>query len=59
MGMANFTKNVLVGCGGLIMINKSHMLGAVYGMERMMGRVDTPVRRVFDYAEEHFLKEIP
>lgn len=59
VGMANFTKNVLVGCGGFDMINKSHMLGAVYGMERMMGRVDTPVRRVFDYAEEHFLKEIP
>jgi nickel-dependent lactate racemase len=59
VGMANYTKNVLVGCGGFDIINKSHMLGAVYGMERMMGRADTPVRRVFDYAEEHFLKDMP
>jgi nickel-dependent lactate racemase len=59
VGMANYTKNVVVGCGGFDIINKSHMLGAVYGMERMMGRADTPVRRVFDYAEEHFLKDIP
>ncbi|HHY83623.1 MAG TPA: DUF2088 domain-containing protein [Clostridiales bacterium] len=59
VGMANYTKNILVGCGGFDMINKSHMLGAVYGMEKMMGRADTPVRRVFDYAEEHYLKDIP
>ncbi len=59
VGMANFTKNILVGCGGVEMINKSHMLGAVYGMERMMGRDNTPVRKVFDYAEEHYLKDIP
>lgn len=57
-GMANYTKNVLVGCGGFDMINKSHMLGAVYGMERMMGQADTPVREVFDYAEKHFLKDM-
>lgn len=59
VGMANYTKNVVVGCGGVDMINKSHMLGAVYGMERMMGRDNTPVRKVFDYAEKHFLKDIP
>jgi len=41
------------------MINSSHMLGAFYGMERMMGRDFTPVRKVFDYAEEHFLKALP
>jgi hypothetical protein len=29
------------------------------GMERMMGRMDTPVRRVFDYAETHFLARLP
>ncbi|MBN2352234.1 MAG: DUF2088 domain-containing protein [Spirochaetales bacterium] len=58
-GMANYTKNVLVGAGGAEAINKSHFLGAVYGMENMMGRADTPVRRVFDYAQERFLKSIP
>lgn len=58
-GMANYTKNLLVGCGGKDMIDKSHMLGAVYGMERMMGRDHTPVRDVFDYVEENFLAAIP
>jgi nickel-dependent lactate racemase len=59
VGMANFTKNILVGCGGFEMINRSHMLGAVYGMERMMGRDETPVRKVFDYAEQNYLMDIP
>lgn len=59
IGMANYNKNIFVGCGGKDTINKSHFLGAVYGMERMMGRADTPVRRVFNYAEDHFLKDIP
>ena len=59
IGMANHSKNLFVGCGGSDMINKSHMVGAVYGMERMMGKDHTPVRRVFDYALEHFLAERP
>jgi nickel-dependent lactate racemase len=59
VGMANYSKNVFVGCGGSSMINKSHMLGAFYGMERIMGRDGTPVRKVFDYAEQNFIKDIP
>lgn len=59
VGMANYSKNIFVGCGGSSMINSSHMLGAFYGMERMMGRDKTPVRRVFDYAHEHFLTGLP
>ena len=59
VGMANYSKNIFVGCGGSSMINKSHMLGAFYGMERIMGRDATPVRKVFDYAEENFIKDIP
>ncbi len=59
VGMANYSKNIFVGCGGSSMINSSHMLGAFYGMERVMGRDHSPVRKVFDYAEEHFLKNIP
>jgi nickel-dependent lactate racemase len=58
-GMANYTKNIVVGCGGSRFINRSHMLGAFYGMERVMGRDKTPVRRVFDYAQEHFLTRLP
>lgn len=59
IGMANHSKNLFVGCGGSDMINKSHMVGAVYGMERMMGRDHTPVRKVFDYGMEHFLNHRP
>ena len=59
VGMANYSKNVFVGCGGSSMINSSHMLGAFYGMERIMGKDFSPVRRVFDYAQENFLKDVP
>ncbi len=59
VGMANYTKNILVGVGGSRFINKSHILGAMYGMERMMGRDNTPVRKVFDYAQTHYLSALP
>lgn len=59
IGMANYNKNILVGTGGREAINRSHYLGAVYGMERIMGRADNPVRRVLNYASERFLSEIP
>jgi nickel-dependent lactate racemase len=59
IGMANYNKNILVGTGGPEGINKSHFLGAVYGMERIMGRADNPVRRVYNYASEHFAKHLP
>ncbi len=59
VGMANYSKNIFVGCGGMDIINKSHMLGAVFGMERIMGRDHSPVRKVFDYCEEHFIKDMP
>ena len=59
IGMSNHAKNLFVGVGGSDMINKSHMVGAVYGMERMMGRDNTPVRKIFDYGMEHFLAERP
>ena len=57
--MANYSKNIFVGCGGSKMINSSHMLGAFYGMERIMGKDFSPVRKVFDYAEENFIKKMP
>lgn len=59
VGMANYNKNIFVGTGGVEGINKSHFIGAAYGMERMMGHADTPVRRIFNYASEHFIKHMP
>ena len=59
VGMANYNKNIFVGTGGVEGINKSHFVGAAYGMERMMGHADTPVRRIFNYASDHFAGHLP
>ena len=59
IGMANYNKNVFIGTGGREGINKSHFLGAAYGMERIMGRADSPVRQVLNYGSEHFTKDLP
>ncbi len=59
IGMANHAKNLFVGVGGSDMINSSHMVGAVYGMERMMGKDHTPVRKILDYGLEHYLSQRP
>lgn len=59
VGMANGNKNIFVGTGGPLGIHRSHFLGAVYGMERMMGRAETPVRRVLNYASDHYAKDLP
>ena len=59
IGMANYTKNILVGAGGREGINRSHYLGAVYGMERIMGHALNPVRNVLNYASDHFLSHLP
>lgn len=59
IGMANYNKNIFVGTGGAEGINKSHFIGAAYGMERIMGRANNPVRRVLNYASEHFAQHLP
>jgi nickel-dependent lactate racemase len=59
IGMANHNKNILVGTGGTESIHRSHYLGAVYGMERIMGRADTPVRQLLNRAANQFLRDRP
>ena len=59
VGMANYTKNLMVGVGGRDIINKSHFLGAVAGLENIMGRADSPVRRLFNYGVDTYLKALP
>ena len=59
VGMANYNKNIFVGTGGQEGINKSHFVGAAYGMERMMGHANTPVRRILNYAGEKFTSHLP
>ncbi len=58
-GMAGGNKNILVGTSGPDMINKSHFLGAVCNMEKLMGRLESPVRALFDEAEDRFLAHLP
>jgi nickel-dependent lactate racemase len=58
IGMANGVKNVLVGAGGQNTINRSHFLGAAYGMERIMGRPETPVRDVLNYGYENYVADL-
>jgi len=59
VGMANYNKNLFIGTGGPEGINKSHFVGAVYGMERMMGKADTPVRKLLNYASGYFITHLP
>ena len=59
IGMANYNKNLFVGTGGAASINESHFIGAAYGMERMMGRADTPLRRILNYAQDRFCGHLP
>ena len=59
LGMANYNKNMFVGIGGAEAINFSHFIGAVYGMERMMGRGDNPLREIFNYASDKYLADKP
>jgi nickel-dependent lactate racemase len=58
-GMANYNKNIFVGAGGSEGINKSHFLGAVCDMEKIMGRADSPVRKILNYASDNFARHLP
>ncbi len=59
IGMANYNKNLFVGVGGAAGINQSHFIGAAYGMQRIMGRADTPLRRILNYAQDRFCRQMP
>jgi nickel-dependent lactate racemase len=58
-GMANYNKNVFVGCGGSEAINKSHFIGAVHGIENILGTTDNPVRAVLNKASEIAAPKLP
>ncbi len=59
IGIANHNKNIYVGTGGAQTINKTHFIGAVCNMEKIMGRGETPVRAVFDYMDREFGRNLP
>jgi nickel-dependent lactate racemase len=55
-GFGGYTKHVVIGLGGRETIHRSHLIGAVYGIEETLGRADTPVRRLLDLAFDRFLE---
>lgn len=59
IGMANYNKNIFVGTGGVEGINESHFLSAVWGIEQTLGRADTPLRKILNYAQDQFCGELP
>jgi nickel-dependent lactate racemase len=58
-GISGHCKNIVVGLGGPDAIHKTHYFSAVYGRERIMGRVESPVRNIFNYVAENFLAGLP
>ena len=59
IGIANHNKNILVGTGGKDIIGKTHMIGALYGTEKMMGHITSPVRKVLNYMSQNFIPHLP
>ncbi len=59
IGMANYNKNIFIGTGGSEGINKSHFIGAVYGIEKIMGKASNPVRDLLNYASSEFISHLP
>jgi nickel-dependent lactate racemase len=59
IGIANHNKNVFVGVGGKAVIDCTHFLGAVVGLERLMGEAHTPVRDVLNYMEHELGSALP
>ena len=59
LGMANFTKNLFIGVAGAETINFTHHICAVFGVENIMGRADTPGRRLFQKAYDEFTPQLP
>ena len=59
LGMANHSKNIFIGIGGSDAINFSHFISACYGMEKMMGQAENPLRKILNYACEKFLHSKP
>ncbi len=59
IGMANYNKNIFVGTGGVDGINESHFISAAYGMERVMGRAENPLRSILNHAQEQFCQDLP
>lgn len=59
LGFANHNKNYFIGLGGKDTICTSHLAAAIYGIENNLGRLITPLRACFNWAEEKYLGHLP
>jgi nickel-dependent lactate racemase len=59
IGIAGHDKNIFVGTGGKDVIDRTHFLGAVAGMESLMGRAQSPVRDVLRYMAGSLASHLP
>jgi nickel-dependent lactate racemase len=59
LGFANHNKNYFIGLGGKDSICAAHLASATYGIEANLGRLITPTRACFNWAEDKFLGHLP
>src|SRR5207253_9929443 len=59
LGFANHNKNYFIGLGGKELICAAHMAAATYGIENNLGKLITPLRSCFNWAENRFLRHLP
>jgi nickel-dependent lactate racemase len=59
VGIANYNKNVFIGVGGKEIIDKTHFIGALFGLEKLMGHIDSPVRKVLNYMGKNLTDNLP
>jgi nickel-dependent lactate racemase len=59
LGFANHNKNYFIGLGGKDTICASHLAAATYGIENNLGKLITPLRACYNWAEDQFLGNLP
>ncbi len=59
LGFASHNKNYFIGVGGKETLCASHMAAAAWGIENNLGRLVTPLRACFNWAEEQYLSHLP
>jgi nickel-dependent lactate racemase len=59
LGFANHNKNYYIGLGGKDTICASHIAAAVYGIEKNLGSMVTPLRACYNWSEAKHLAHLP
>jgi nickel-dependent lactate racemase len=59
LGFANHNKNYYIGLGGKDTICASHIAAAVYGIEKNLGCIVSPLRACYNWSEDEHLGHLP